>query len=511
MVTKFLRGLHKYLGIPLSVFFVIWFLSGIVMVFAPGFPSVPATDPAATTLRGDGQPVDSLVRLALSCEATPTAIKIEGREGRDLITIKSADTSVVLDASTGLVPITAEKTPDEIAKSYCNAPILRVDTLSKVDQWIPFEYYEDWMPVYKYYFNDAEEHQLYITPGGYLLQMTNRTQRIKAWFGTIPHWLYFTVLRKHQQAWIDTVSWAALLGCVMCLAGIVIALIDWWHHARRVAIFSLPFRKTLWRWHFILGLLFGWCCITFAFSGYMSLAPLPDFLVKERAIAKSDSAGSAKRGERQMRPRRRNQNAMTDMDSYLLKPETVMASADSIRSIAFNSWEGHPYYTVVYPSSTRYIDATSATNLTDFVLTDELVRKRAERTLPEYQPKISRISEYDSEYYSRTGRMTPLPAIRVEYEGDELHTVEYYDPKGLGVRSYDDNSRLHNLLYGKLHRLSFKWLTDSTWLWYAVMLLLLAGGSALSITGFILTLQWLGRKLHLGRHKICDPNVNISY
>lgn len=499
MLTKFFRSLHKFLGMPLALIFVIWFLSGMVMVFAPGFPRAPRTSPSSTALKGNWIPLDSLVTNALGEDCNPTSVIFAGKNGHDLVTISAADTSVVLDAVTGVAYAPPKLTPDEVAKKYCNAPINRIDTLKTVDQWIPFEHYEDMMPIYKFYFNDDGKHQLYITGNGDLIQMTDKSQRIKAWFGTIPHWLYFTVLRKHQKAWTETVIWAALLGCIMCIAGIIIAIIDWRRQARRRGIFSIPYRKKLWRWHFILGLIFGWCCITFAFSGYMSMAPLPDFLVKERTIKGQEHDKPAQRGERQMRRRNNARNSMAQLDKYALLPSDLITSSDSILAIAFKSWEGHPYYTVTYPSLTRHIDATDANDVHDFVLSTELIEKKAAKAFPDLTPKITLISEYDSEYFSRTGRMTPLPAIRVEYIGDELHTVEYYDPKGLGVRTFDDNSRMHSLLYGKLHRLSFKCLTDHLWLWYTVMFLLLAGGSALSITGFIMTFQWISRKLHISR------------
>lgn len=501
MLTKFFRFLHKILGIPLALIFVLWFLSGMVMVFAPGFPRAPRTDFSATNLRGGWMPLDSIVKKALGPEGKPTSMIYTGKDGRDIVTISDADTSVVLDAITALPVGAMTVTPTEAAINHCNAPINRVDTLTKVDQWIPFERYERMMPIYKFYFNDPEEHQLYVTSKGEVIQMTDKEQRVKAWFGTIPHWLYFTTLRKHQKIWTETVIWAALLGCIMCLAGIVIAIIDWRRHARRYGILSIPYRKTLWRWHFILGLLFGWCCITFAFSGYMSMAPLPGFLIKERTASEQKNDRMARRGERQMRFRNNGRNVMAPLYEYKLLPTDILESSDSVLAVSFRSWEGYPYYTVTYPSSTRHIDATYTEEIRDFVLSNELVEKKAAKTFKNISPKLTEISEYDSEYYSRTGRMTPLPAIRVEYPGDELHTVEYYDPNGLGVRTYDDNSRLHNLLYGKLHRLSFKWLTDHLWLWYTTMFLLLGGGSALSLTGLIMAVQWVARKLRRIKRK----------
>lgn len=502
MLTKIIRELHKILGIPLSLVFVVWFLSGMVMVFAPSFPRAPRTDPSATALRGAILPTDSLVGLALDSGKTPTSITFDGKYGKNFVTISGADTTVVLDATTGLEPERSNLTTEETAKLYCSAPIQRIDTLREVDQWIPFERYDRMMPIYKFYFNDPEKHQLYITASGDVIQMTDKSQRIKAWFGSIPHWIYFTVLRKHQQAWTETVTWAALLGCIMCIAGIIVALIDWWHHGRRTGRYAIPYRKKLWRWHFVLGLLFGWCCITFAFSGYMSMAPVPKFLVKERTQSQDKPESEAKRGERQMRFRNRERNSVASIVDYKVLPSEIMASSDSIMSISYQSWENHPYYTVTYPTSVRYIDAAKSGDISDFVLTYDLVAKKAAKKFPDIKPVLSDVTEYDSEYFSRTGRMTPLPAIRVEYPGDELNTVEYYDPKGLGVRTYDDNSRMHSFLYGKLHRLGFKCLTDLPWLWYTVMFLLLAGGAAVSITGLIMALQWIGRKLHIGRRCI---------
>lgn len=34
--------LHRYLGIPLSFLFVIWFVSGIAMIYVGGMPSLSA-------------------------------------------------------------------------------------------------------------------------------------------------------------------------------------------------------------------------------------------------------------------------------------------------------------------------------------------------------------------------------------------------------------------------------------------------------------------------------------
>ena len=39
-MRTFLILTHRYLGIPLSFVFVVWFVSGIVMMYAGGMPSL---------------------------------------------------------------------------------------------------------------------------------------------------------------------------------------------------------------------------------------------------------------------------------------------------------------------------------------------------------------------------------------------------------------------------------------------------------------------------------------
>ena len=40
----------------------------------------------------------------------------------------------------------------------------------------------------------------------------------------IPHWLYFTPLRKHQPEWFQFVVWSSLIGTITALMGVVIAI-----------------------------------------------------------------------------------------------------------------------------------------------------------------------------------------------------------------------------------------------------------------------------------------------
>ena len=66
---------HRYLGIPLSVAFVVWFISGIVMIYTRGFPTVTDDDRLAAM-----QPIDIAV-LQLSAEAAWSQAGMRGEPG----------------------------------------------------------------------------------------------------------------------------------------------------------------------------------------------------------------------------------------------------------------------------------------------------------------------------------------------------------------------------------------------------------------------------------------------
>ena len=87
--------------------------------------------------------------------------------------------------------------------------------------------------------------------------------RLGAYLGPIPHWLYFTPLRKHASQWSTLVIWLSALGTATALVGIILGL----------SVRS-PYRGTK-RWHKIFGLIFGLGAATWAFSGMLSMDPFP--------------------------------------------------------------------------------------------------------------------------------------------------------------------------------------------------------------------------------------------
>lgn len=487
MIAKFFRSVHKVLGLLLSLLFLLWFVSGIVMIWH-SFPKASQDyrifrqEPLCASL-----PSAEDISNYLPDSVMMSSLQIQMRFDRPMAEIsgKGLKAQIYLDSLVEVEPFDESVRAKTLAL-WCDAPVKEIDTLSKVDQWIPFERWTKQMPIYKYYFDDEQKHQLYMTQDGNVIQFTDKVNRFWAWVGAIPHWVYFTLLRQHQTLWTKFVIWAGYIGCVMCICGFVIALIVWFKHKKKTGVLAVPYKKRWHRWHFISGFVFGLFAISFAFSGVMSMTDLPGWLKKKRPQEEKS----------QMMPRRGMQRGkMLSLDKYLVDYREVIDASDSVKAISFESWKNNPYYKVTYSKSVEYIDAASVEEVKPFALTKEMVAEDVQQKLPkDAKWEIELIDEFDSDYFARKKERAPLPVYRVIAD-DAMNTRLYYNPKTLQVKQVNDDTRRRSFAYGGLHKLEIKFLTDRPVLWHIVMFTLLIGGSFLSLTGVVLSVKLILRKI----------------
>lgn len=481
MFTKFFRTIHRILGLLLSILFLVWFLSGVVMIYH-SFPRVNPKLKLARqeSLPGNLPPLDSLTR-ALPDNARPEGLSVEMYLDRPVFRLREKQLPTVFYADS----LQEAGQPDfpaiyRIARQLGGPAIRRVDTLYELDQWIPFGNLKKELPIYKFTFHDKDGQEIYIASRtGKVLQWTNRNARFWAWLGAIPHWVYFTSLRQNQSLWIDFLLWVSALGAVMCFTGLWVGVWVFWKN-RRKGLRS-PYKRWWLRWHHISGMIFGIFALTFVFSGMMSLVDLPSWMQK------------GKKQNREIRFRGR-QGGMIAAESYLLDYRKILDSLPEVKNIEWSSFGKYPYYTVHTATGKRYFDASDSVRLSPFRLTEEMIRETVRKIHGGDTPyTITRLTDWDDDYYSRRG-MLSLPVYKVVV-GDELHTRHYFNPATLYHRQTDDNVRLRGILYNGLHSLNFKFLTDRPVLWNMVMYILLAGGTFLSLSGVVLTLKWLRRKM----------------
>lgn len=479
MVTKIFRKIHKVLGLLLSLLFLMWFVSGIVMIYH-SFPRVSQkVKLARQTSLGEGLlPVDSLLGV-LPDSARMASLSVEMYLDRPVFRLQGRrlPAEMYADSLQPLAPPTFAEIA-AVAVQMGGTASYRVDTLYKLDQWIPFGNLTKEFPIYKFRFSDDVRQEIYFSSkSGKILQWTDRRARFWAWLGAVPHWVYFTSLRQNQLLWNRFMVWASALGAVMCFSGLWVGVWAFWKNRRKG--WRSPYKKWWWRWHHITGTVFGLFALTFVFSGMMSLVSLPAWMQK----------GKVQKGEMRFRGRA---GGMLSPDCYRLDYRRIVDELENVKSIEWASFGNHPYYAVNTVGGKRYVDASDSSRLAPFRLTEEMVHETVQRIHGvKTSYAVEWLTEWDDDYYSRRGMLT-LPVYKVVVE-DDVHTHHYFNPETLYHKQIDDNGRLRGVLYSGLHSLNFRSLAERPLLWNVLMYTLLLGGTFLSLSGVVLTLAWLRR------------------
>ena len=471
-LLKLMQNIHRIAGTVLSLLFVVWFLSGFVMIYH-SFPKVSIEDriskldyltPPAIGI----DKVDSIGRVkSLQSYLGERTFRIEGK-GYNATNLKEAETPEIT------LPYV-----EMLASLWCNEKIQRIDTLRKLDQWIPFGHLTAQMPIYKVHFEGETKQQLYVSSKtGDVLQFTNRTSRFWAWLGAIPHWVYFTQLRKNAPLWIDTVVWLSAIGSVMVIAGIYLGVRIFIKLRKRGKGFS-PYRKRWYHWHYVTGLLFGLFVFTFTFSGMMSLSNTSGW------FAAPDISAQV----------RKSLSQPLDISQYALDYRTVIATyPNKIRQMEWSNFHQHPIYILHCDGGKRiYIDA-SANEIETLSLSPEAIKASLQQVHGTNSTMTMEwMEEYDT-YYAAKKQQLSLPVWKVAIS-DDYGSSYYIDPTTGNYRYVSNNHRLKHWLYPALHSYRIGWLINRPILWNILMWGTMIGGTIVSLTGLYLSCRFIRRKI----------------
>lgn len=499
---------HRYLGIAVSLMCVVWFASGIVMMYAGGMPRIteqvrlerqapldlsqvrltPAE--AAQRLEGEGGPA----RAELLTVMQRPAYRFNGPDGE---TVFADDGEVLRDVDL--------ETSRAIAGRFLHVSTDRIHferTIDAPDQWTMINRFDG--VLHEFVVDDDAGTEVYVSPRtANVVQETTRAKRALAWLGTIPHWLYFTALRENQPLWYEIVVWLSAAASVLALLGLILVFTQF----RRTRPFQLsraiPYRGWM-RWHYILGTVFGVFALTWAFSGLVSMEPWDWTNARGVEIRRDAFTG----GE-------------VDLSRFGSMDAAAFARAlhgRTLKEVSFRRIQDGYYYSV---ASTE--GPARAEQQLERLHQPYLVARRGEpgrlllsadtlepRTGPFSTASIldrlkaavpgtpvlehAELSDYDDYYYSRGGQ-SPLPVLRVKL-GDPLETWVYIDPRTSEMLSQVHRySRIERWLYNGLHSLDFKFWYSRRPLWDIGMIVLLLGGLGSSVLGLYLGVKRLIRDL----------------
>jgi hypothetical protein len=509
---------HRWLGIAGCVLFVAWFFSGIVMMYVR-MPTVAGEERLARSApldlsRVTVTPEAAAERAGASVEGLTVAMLGDrpvyrfdggGRNGRGTQgSVIFADTGEPFE---GITSAEAEIVARRWEPGY--AGVLRYDGyVTEPDQWTLQA--RNAMPMHRFALDDAAGTRLYVSEvTGDLALRTTRRERVWGYLGPVIHWVYFTPLRRNGELWSEFVIWSSLIGCAMCVTGIVWGLMRFSPFARfrmRGAQVRSPYVGMM-KWHHVAGLLFGVFSLTWTYSGLLSMGPFDWFQPAGGRGRAQREGGRAGGGAARTAPTLDDLRAAHATLSRSFVPKSMElvrvqgrrywvaeeppSDADAWRSPSLNPRQHRPVLERRYVAADRPGDGS----FTSFPR--ESMAAVARAAMPDVAVVEAQwLTAYDGYYYS-SSESRPLPVLRVRF-ADPQETWVYVDPSRGGVVQRSEKvTRLRRWLYQGLHSLDFPALYYKRPLWDMVVIALSIGGLVLSAT--TLTPAWKRLARHARR------------
>jgi uncharacterized iron-regulated membrane protein len=462
--------LHRYLGVAVGLLMVMWFVSGIVMMYV-GLPSVTDEERARTLEPISWQTCCRFPPRLAPDNAQLFGAQVENVAGTPVLRVRpTGRAGFVLDLQQGAVVRVDAEAAREIALDAAPRIIGRPATLVKAaeiesDQWTLGRLRRE-RPLFRFAFDDPEKTNIYVSGlNAQVVHWTTATERFWSWFGTIPHWLYFAQLRSNVVLWTQIMIWTSVLGAFLTVLGLYLGITQFKARAR----FS-PYRGWFY-WHHITGLVFGITTLTFVVSGLISMNPW-GFL--------EDRRGGGEQGQLEGGPLKWG-NVRASLDAIRAKPE--MTNSVSLATAPF---AGQLYWLATRQDGTvTRLDAEGGSAPMSGIDLDEAAKRVAGDAEIAEQALIS---EEDA-YYFRESERFVLPIYRVVLKDDES-TRYYIDPQsGALLQRTDATARWHRWLFDGLHRIDFTAWMRARPVWDIIMLTLMLGGLALTTTGSYLALR----------------------
>lgn len=540
-MKRLLFEVHRWVGVVLATFMLLWFLSGLVIVFTGQLTQsrgnqlahAEALLPESTWLSlGEAWRLSKDERK-LSAEKERNGRSRAGREegarpaGRvetrqkngngqsaaiaeaKLITRGGVPLWLVDDAKNRRIAISAvdgklvkfsERQALKVAAEWLTHEGLGAVTtqyLGLVESTSSLRNQQQLKPFHRVAVNDGAGTELLISSkSGEVLQAATRFDRGLYYVG---NWLHLfrpldaIGLGEYRHA---TLTWLGFFAFAGALTGMIVGWLRWRPGWFGKPTYSegrkQPYRKFWFKWHFWAGLIGGTFALLWAFSGYLDNNPFK--LFSEGDISKEEMS------------RYLGDDVSKAMQDW--KPQLISATAST--PIVEYSWKrlGNQAVLLATTRSGQRLPQTIAGAVRGF---DEHALNAAAKRLVKDVPVIKQalIHEYDSYYYLRHHRdvtTRPLPVIRLEL-GDAVATHLYIDPQdGKLVLRRDNSSRALRWLYSGLHHWDFGGLYKRPF-WDGWMVTWILFGLVLSLSSVIIGWQRLVVTLRPAKKKASKTAV----
>jgi hypothetical protein len=461
---------HRYLGIAVGILMLVWFASGIVMMYV-GFPRLTEQERVSALAPIPWQACCRVADGLIPDDQQFYRVQIENLLGVPVLRLRRPPRpDAVIDLADGVGVQRFDMADaraialDTMARTAGPATVASAATIDE-DQWTVGRYRRD-RPLHRFTFDDPERSTIYVSStSGQVVLRTTSMQRFWNWLGAIPHWFYLTALRSDGPLWSETVIWASILGTFLTVLGLYLGIAQF--RRGKDGKFS-PYRG-LFYWHHLSGLVFGIATLTFVVSGLVSMNPW-GFL--------EGRGGAGEMG--------RLEGPLPRWGEVRASLAAMQAQSPDAMSLTTAPLAGRLFWlaTSADGTVTRLDAAGNAAPLPQQELAEAAARIVGSNGISER----GMLREEDAYYFSHHDRVA-LPVYRI-IANDAENTRYYLDPtSGALWQRADSNSRWHRWLFAGLHRLDFAaWLRTRP-AWDILVITLMLGGLAGSATGVYLAVR----------------------
>lgn len=482
---------HRWLGVGLCLLMAMWFVSGVVMMYV-GYPKLtPAERLAALP---ELAPTDCCIALRRALAdndiVAPRDVRLStvmgrpaylvtdasGRphaiDARDATRLGAADARAALAAAAQFAPGVAARYVDQVQE----------------DWWTHSRALDAHRALHRVRIDDGASRLLYVSSRtGEVVRDATATERAWNWLGAWLHWLYMFRGNAFDPWWTDIVVWTSTAGTALVLSGAIVGVLRMRLRLRYRSGARSPYREPFMRWHHWTGIAFALVCFTWILSGLLSMSP--PWKPFESDGPRPD-------------PRALAGGAFAATQFNRAPDEVLRAFGESIRprELRLIRFDGASWWLAV--------DGIGRTRLLADV-DGETRASHSRETLLAAAPKLmahARVVEavwlerHDAYYYARAAHTMlghverPLPVLRVKFD-DARASWAHIDPaSGTLIGVSDRLQRVRRWLFAFLH--SFDWLPllERRPLWDVLLIVLSAGGLAVSTTGVVIGWRRLREK-----------------
>jgi uncharacterized iron-regulated membrane protein len=504
-MTRLLFFLHRWLGVALAAFMLLWFVTGLVIVYSSYMyqnrtQQLAHAEPLRLEAgwlgfgeaweRSAGERAEAFGGKAAGGEKDAEIGIVEARllrQGGQPVWLAedtqrrfyaiSAENGRLWQASSDhALKIAADWLDKERGASPADS--LSPQYLETLDKPVILRGQEALAPFHRIALQDILGSELLVSARtGEVVHVSNGLERASYWAGNWLHMFRFLDLAGWGGARNDVLFWTITLSLAACITGLIVGWLRWrpgWFGKDTYSQGRVhPYRAFWLRWHFWTGLIGGVMATLWALSGVFSTLQGQLFspaAPSRNALQQYYGAGIP-----------------SEIQAWKPDPSTPIAG-----DIVQLGWRrlGEEAVLLAYKPDGERILVESApftraglnTAVERLTNTDASVEKQAEL-----------ITEYDRYYYPRHRRGAydrPLPALRVQLN-DSARTRVYLDPLDGRLLLRDDNSRrLYRWLFSAVHRWDIPVLYQRP-LWDAWMLLWIVLGLVLGTSSVVLGVKRL--------------------